>query len=86
MDNTTRFHRIASTSFVLVATVACFATAAPAAGTPIPPMPHACAETTCVVIRASAEMACAEASEDPDSCEMVLVELQRCFDQCPDSQ
>ena len=85
MNNTPLLHRIASTSLVLATLLACSAKLA-VAGTSVPPMPHACAETTCVVIRASAEMACDEASEDPDSCEMVLVELQRCFDQCPDSQ
>ena len=86
MSNTTLLHRIASSSFVLVVSLACSARLAPAAETSIPPMPNACAETVCAVIHASAELACAEARADPDVCETVLAELQRCFAQCSDSQ
>lgn len=84
MNNTTPLHRIVSTSLILVASIMC--SASPAAETPIPPMPNACAEAVCPVIRASAVLACAETNADPDTCESVLVELQRCFDQCSDSR
>lgn len=53
---------------------------------PVPAAPNACAEERCLAIRSSAEMKCSVEAYDPEVCDVVLAELQKCDDACLDTE